>query len=439
MTDRDTTLQWLVSQAKDYPSGGLLPYYDSENARTRAMEALRTGKVAISEELVWDLAISAVTRWKQPIIPEIEQLGNVEKFSLLRFAEELALNSGLDEYIWLALAAHCNCASRINVGLGQHDLPWLTEKLRSSSTASRASTEIDEILAHIDSLIESVSESRSDIAAAVSVAAVSMWSLYWTSYSDTQRRPGNQFAEQDAITKWVNRHADGIIQRKAVSNALLVEIYEFVCTTALSKTARELRGGVLPVSSVSSRFRELISTVNTSHLKEPLSAAKTLELADRWNYFAEMDCGEWLVENGNPSAALTHLSWAADCFSNVSLSEHAKEALDVILALALDSLGYSNLAIKQLDPYSANSPSPDLWALGRLWCDTGDERGIIHLRKIVDLPEEVGYWQKRARMSLLVAEKEIEAGNPRKALQLLDRWMHADIAWIFCSLSRNRS
>ena len=101
-------------------------------------------------------------------------------------------------------------------------------------------------------------------------------------------------------------------------------------------------------------------------------------------------------------------------------------------AFANARLGHVAKAASELEPYSESLRPNNYWPAGRLWCETEGtrERGLDYLRRAVALPEEIGFSDARSRMRLLLAEREVEIGDPAHAVVLMESMVDERDSWI---------
>ena len=415
MSRRNETLSWLTLQARDHPEDFFkpdgLPSPESINSKTS--EALEKGEIALDEDLAWELVVGTSGAWLEPEIPELQGMNCYEVAALLRLALELADDSGLVNACWLALRAHAYYAS-VNAGLGARDLPGLIDRLSFRHGTPLAS--VDHTLASLDRLIDSVDECQREIITTVVTSVVSYWTHYSSEFSDMWGPDDG--ASCEIMANWVTNRANEVIAPQFASYGLRLEAYKSSCAAIFVEANLRLRLGLLSDSQVSAWFESRISDVTIPTSTDPLGLPSPHDIASWFVGILAVNCGDWLVQNGSPYTALERIAWANQTFPNVFKSSGNRESA-FVRASAYAQLGLVRKAIREMEGISKHLSPARTWAFGRLLCEAGNNRGLEFLRSAVGLPEQLDFREARVRMRILLAEKEIESGNPKRAVRLV--------------------
>ena len=430
MTDRNATLQWLVHQAKHRHGNGVFVLDTPDVTRAKVAAGLRTGEVALSEDLAWDLASGAVTLWFEPEFPELEMLNYLEKLNLLRLAVELATDAGIRSAIWLALATHNYSSAAVNAGLGQHYLPELLARLNSHFSPGIPLENIHDTLACLDSIIDSVDEQHDTICRVIATAAVTSFAHYGSTAPGTAGGAGSTVSAEAAIADWVLARANDVLEIDAAPDVYRLEMYRCVCSSASALASQRMQEGQLPVSDLLTWYEDYMSRIDIPRILDSRLEVSLRTAAQRSAYFVGEIGAEWLVNSGHPSSALELIASLGERYPDAVESGHFQGSTAVLRASAYAALGNIGRATEELDDVPLDLDGSGMWATGRLWCEIGDDQGLSWLRKADDLPREFGYGLQRARKSLLLSEQEVEKGNPRKALETLSYLRNAEIGWI---------
>ena len=431
MTDRDTMLQWLIQQAKDHDRDGVFALHTPEVTKAKTEECVRNGEAVLSEDLVWDLASGAVTMWFEPELPELKELNGLEKVNLLRLAVELAIKADLKNTIWLELSVFNFCSSAVNPGLGLYYLPELIERFNSCASPGIPLENIHDTLDCLDSMAHSVDEPHREISLVIAVSLATSFSAYMGHSPATAGLPGSSVSANRALADWVMLRAQDILQMKTIPDVYRFEAYRCVCSSLESLSSEKLLMGQIAVSDLLSWFENQTSKIEAPTIQDSRLEVPPRVVAQRIAYTLIELGAEWLVNNGDPSSALKFLTSESKRYPDVSESDVGTTGVALIRASAYASLGRVQRAIKEIIDIPLDLSGTVVWATGRLWCETWDERGLCWLRKAVALPRELGYQPARARMALLLAEKEIENGSPMNALHALSNLRHVEDRWIF--------
>ena len=421
MSRRDATLDWLTSQARDHPDDILM--HSPESIRTMAAAALEKGEVALDEDIAWELVMGTSQIWLGQGMPELEEMQSYDVANLLRLAVELADNARVDNSCWLALRAHAFYAS-MDAGVGEHDLPGLIDRL--SSHHGTPLTNIYDTLACLDAMIDSVEgESRRTWATAAAMSAASYWTLYPMACQATLGHEGSGVSEITVIMDWLAGLANEVIGQHSISSRHRLEAYTASCFTIKADARRRLYNGLLNVSNIFQWFESRISEVTVPLITDPEFRISPHDIVRGERASLAIICAEWLVGSGSPSAALEFLSCADKALPD---THHSTTHLDLVRATAYARLGLVRQAIEDYRLFKRDPTN--IWAFGRLLCETGDDRGLKLLRYAVDLTEYLGYQDEKTRMRLLLAEKEVEKGNPWRAVRVLEGTASMDDEWV---------
>ena len=419
MADRDAVMRWLIDHARDHEGKGLQALHGADITRAKAAEAERTGAAALTEDLVRDLATGAVTHWQEPEFPDVEGLSQWEQANLLRLALEVATNLGLKNSVWLALGNHYACVAKVSTVYGASDLPRLIERLESSSYPASTGPTISRILSRLDDLIDSVEEGWRDRAAVVAMITVATWT-----HSETQRLLGvNPLKDEPTIftimTDWVIERATDVILSAVASNVLRIRAYWACYTSAGAEESKNFSMGQGDYSESFALYQGRMAKIRSLTVA-PSVTAHVEVIERRSNLVFSLAYVRWLVDDGNPSAALSQLARVAGHIANWSDDDDVVCSTAYLRGCAQAQLGQLHQARKEIEASLKFPDANKVWTLGRLLGESGLKEGLLLLREVIEHPQHLGLLEEKARFHLLLAEKELEEGNAGMAVQLLE-------------------
>ena len=475
--ERSKTLAWLISQARDHQGDGVDALHTPESTRARADEALENGEIALSEDLAWELVASVSRRWEELVIQELRSLDNLEVVNLLSLAVELGTDANLRSSIWLTLRAHVfkanvdtgmaardvtdlieqlsaygkshdtypeehntlavdtsvdepdlagltmesgSCGASVNTRMGEHDVQGHTEQ--STIVPGMPLRSIDDTLAFLDDMLESVKEDRRDPATAVATSTVSGWAYYPGASPALLQLDGDAVATSETMSDWVITRANELIRPQTAPYRLRLEAYRSCCRAVCIEARLRLVNGRLDVSHIHEWYENRVSELTVPRVTDSQTAITAQDIAQETDSYLALLCAEWLVDNGSPSHALRNMSLAGNLRdSNLAAS---------VRASAYSSLGLTTKTRRAIEGLQSTEDPSLMWTLGRVLCELGDEQGLDHLRSAVHLPEQLYFWEARARMRLLLAEKEVEEGDPARAVRLVGDLVAMKDSWI---------
>ena len=427
MTDRNATLQWLVHQAKDHEGEGPFALHAPEVTSAKAAECLASREVVLDDDLAWDLASSAITRWYLPPFPEFEELDNWERINLLNLSVALSIICKLQITPWLAMAAH-RFSHEVNVGLGESGLPGLIETLRAHWIQRSGPSSVEDILASLELLIALTPENARVGPVIVSVTSVTSWLHYPNAFPKVPVDGFQLFSMHD----WVNRWSKLVMEWPGAPDHFKLEAYRTACNSIYVSAHHALQQGSLASSDVISWYEKEVAGIRPPTLTDPNLQNILGETTERFSFGLAAITANWLLDHDRPLGAKKYVDWAYSEFPQLTDSPSAFAELAIVRAFANARLGHVAKAASELEPYSESLRPNNYWPAGRLWCETEGtrERGLDYLRRAVALPEEIGFSDARARIRLLLAEEEIATGHPDLAASLAESMVDSDKGWI---------
>ena len=419
MDDRGATnLQWLIETVEDCPDVLDMDALDKwVVSEVFEVESIST---SLTEDLAWELAVGAITNWDESTFSRVRALEELQQVTLLRLTAALAKDAELNNSAWLTLAAYAFCSTRVP-RLAQDDLSALIEDLSDySPQMSSPLANINDTLACLDSIIVTVDEARREQAAAIAICVVVVWTHSGVSYPAL----GSDIGAPTIMADWVKRRAQEVIKSRTASGALRFTVHQAAYSSFGQKVlSEEFRSERLAVSEVPSQFERRTSAISDLQLSDPVQESTALNIA--------ILRADRSVENGNPMDALDHLSWADERYSTKHQDLNLTKSL--VRASARAVLGDLQLAIDELElilsrpgPHDDRWSAGVFWAYGRLMYEKGDKSGLSYLQRAVDLAKTFSFPNVYVRMSLLLAEKETEKGDPANALQRIQSVSHVE-------------
>ena len=474
MDERAATIKWLVAEAQNPNSTWLNALYSRDIVMAKATKGVQKDQISLSEELAWDLATGAVTTWLEPGSPEIEALNRPEQANALRISVEVAALLGLRSAGWLALGTHHFCSTAVNTGLAESDLSWLLEKLRNSLSPPSPLGNLFETLKHLESMIDSVEESRYDCAILLAVSAVSDWAHYSYESPSTTVPVESNLSGTTAMADWVVGMTNRVLKGQSPSDTLKLLAYESACSSIRVDGSERLLTGRVSASAISSWFEDRMSEVVTFPITDSQVEYTPSVLSGLHSDTLRVRAAEWLVENRSPLAALSLLPATKKRMADTPRAILLDMESAIVRASAYASMGDIHRAVGAFKtcPARKDLGSPeDLWAFGRLWLEAGIKQGqqysdteepeedigqsqetSLHrsesgstelepgqeepdiLWYVATLPSDVGFTMARVRMRLLLAEQKIEEAKPKEAIflvydlgQISDAWVHVHV------------
>ena len=313
MTDRDSTLQWLVQQARDHEGEGPFALHAPEVTSAKVIDGLRTGEVALSEELAWDLASSAITRWYLPPFPEFEELDNWERINLLNLSVALSIICKLQITPWLAMAAH-RFSHEVNVGLGESGLPGLIETLRAHWIQRSGPSSVEDILASLELLIALTPENARVGPVIVSVTSVTSWLHYPNAFPKVPVDGFQLFSMHD----WVNRWSKLVMEWPGAPDHFKLEAYRTACNSIYVSAHHALQQGSLASSDVISWYEKEVAGIRPPTLTDPNLQNILGETTERFSFGLAAITANWLLDHDRPLGAKKYVDWAYSEFPQLT-------------------------------------------------------------------------------------------------------------------------
>ena len=427
MTDRNATLQWLVHQAKDHEGEGPFALHRAHVTKAKAAECLASGKVVLDDDLAWDLATSSITKWSLPPFPEFETLDDYERVNLLKLAVELSIYCKLHIAPWLAMAAH-SFSHHVDVGLGESGLRWLIETLQAQWDRRSHFSSVEGILRSFDLMIGLTPADARVVTVILGVVSVTDWLHYPAAFPNV-RATGFPLS---SMMDWIERNSRVVIAERTAPDAFKLEAYGAACNSKYISAYRALKQGDLPPSDVVSWHEDEVACIWTPCFSDQGFEDHLGEIAETFSLGLAAITASWLLDHDRPLAAKKYVDWAFGEFPQLTDSHSAFAELAIVRAFANARLGHVTKAASELEPSTRNLHSRHYWPAGRLWCETEGtcERGLDYLRRAVALPEEIGFSAARSRMRLLLAEREVEFGDPAHAVVLTESMVDERDSWI---------
>ena len=462
MDERTDALRWLIAQVQSIPDDQANLEFDllhPEEVRARVSQAMAEG-FEFSSDLAWVLAEWAAREGDAQPIEELSHLNECQQINLMRLAVELADISGLEDSVWLALAANW-LYLRSARGLAQDCAADLVERLSNCGANAPTLLNIADTLSLLDSLIGSLDNWRREIAVLVAtglvlnLVAIGVWTdipalsqPYWSTVSNLK-----------FMIDWVIEHSNQVIRSETTSERskwiAFVNSYKVVSLEA----EHRVTDWQADESSFWAWVDQRVSSVAQPNLTDPVDKERASQ------HYAEVAAGlhlayaEILLSNHRPNAAsgilLEYQTLKGHC-ENPLHSEGLHGLQDTLVkATEISALGDSRQALRELengrslvdDPYGSAAFN---WAVGRLRCETGNVDGLCDLRDAVERAGPFMFRGTLARMVLLLAEKEVEIGDAERALCLLQDLDYPDMWWflpharvilaeVHMALARNRA
>ena len=420
MNHRDVVLKWLAEQALEHAQCRLRDPKTAESclakAKDQSIEIQSSIALAFDDELIWDLAVNASITWFEPSLTKLNELDESTRAYVLHLALSLADEKDSQASVWLAFAAH-SFDLGLSGGLVQDRLHDLVGRMPCSERIGGFRNVIA-FLSCLDSMIEDTDSDRREHVGMIAINLVNNWAHIPGLLLKTKTLLEDGASIVSGMADWAIKRTNEIIAPQSASYALRARAYQSTCSIIAIEGHEELNVGRLKATEVVTWYEERVDTIIVPRQPAESQLLSPRRIAESESYIAIVRCADWLVNHGSPEVALTILNELPEGYQDSSAQ--------VTRASAIASLGRVSQALRESKFLPPKTKPGHWWLLARLLYETGDDKALQVMRTVVEMPGMLDFSEVRTRMRLLLAEREIEEGDPKKALQLVVNMLYVD-------------